>query len=87
MLGFVQSPRPLCQPDLLQTDTPEQDAPAANRAALDEAFSELLAKISEDDDEWVVLIGTLLKDVTSKGAIVADLTHPKLQDISAAITR
>ena len=64
-----------------------QDAPAANRAALDEAFSELLSKISEDDDEWVVLIGTLLKDLTTTGAIVADLMDPKLQDISAAISR
>jgi len=72
---------------LLTTERTSQDAPAANRAALDEAFNELIAKISEDDDEWVVLIGTLLKDITSKGAIVADLEHPKLQNISAAVTR
>ena len=61
------------------------DAPAANRAAFDSALQELMAKISDDDDEWVVLIGTLLKDVTADGCLQADLDHPKLQDISAAI--
>jgi hypothetical protein len=62
-----------------------QDAPAPNRAAFDGAFQELLSKISEEDDEWVVLIGTLLKDVVSDGRLEADLSHPKLRDISAAL--
>ena len=34
-----------------------QDAPAANRQELDAAFQELLSKISDDDDAWVVVIG------------------------------
>ena len=43
-----------------------QDAPAPNRAALDEAFQELLSKISDEDDEWVVLVGEVQELRTSQ---------------------
>jgi hypothetical protein len=63
------------------------DAPAANREALDTSFQEILSKISDDDDAWVVVIGTLLKDLTTEGVLRADLNDACLASMCTAIEK